>query len=63
MCCCQIWGQKQSPTVETIEQTKNKALKILNFKGPPEGSDYLYKESKTSKIKNIIIANSQFLYD
>ena len=22
---CQIWGQKQSPTVETIEQTQNKA--------------------------------------
>ena len=37
---CQIWGPKQSPTVETIEQTQNKALRILNFKGPREGSDY-----------------------
>ena len=37
---CQIWGQKQSPTAETIEQTQNKALRILNFKGPREGSDY-----------------------
>ena len=37
---CQIWGPKQSSTVETIEQTQNKALRILNFKGPREGSDY-----------------------
>ena len=60
---CQIWGQKQSPTVETIEQTQNKALQILNFKGPQEGSDYLYKESRINKLKNIIIANCQFIYD
>ena len=63
MCGCQIWEQKQSPTVETIEQTKNNALQILNFKGPPEESDYLYKESKINKLKNIIIANCQFVYD
>ena len=59
----QIWEQKQSPTVETIEQTQNKALQILNFKGPQEGSDYLYKESRINKLKNIIIANCQFIYD
>ena len=63
MCGCQIWEQKQSPTVETTEQTKNNALQILNFKGPPEESDYLYKESKINKLKNIIIANCQFVYD
>ena len=32
--CCQIWGQKQSPTAETSERTQNKALR--------EESDYLY---------------------
>ena len=62
-CGYQIWGQKQSPAVETFEQTKNKALQILNFKGPPEVSDHLYKESKINKLKNIIIANCQFVYD
>ena len=61
---CQIWGQKHSQTVETIEQTQNKALRILNFKGPREGADYLHKESKINKLKNIIrIANCQFVYD
>ena len=61
---CQIWGQKHSQTVETIEQTQNKALRILNFKGPREGADYLHKESKINKLKNIIrITNCQFVYD
>ena len=36
----------------------------MNFKGPQEGSDYLYKEYKINKLKNIIIiANCQFVYD
>ena len=51
-------------TVETIERTQNKALRILNFKGLREGSDYLYKESKINKLKNIIIiANIQLVYN
>ena len=61
---CQIWGQKHSHTVETVERTQNKALRILNFKGPREGADYLHKESKINKLKNIIrITNCQFVYD
>ena len=35
----------------------------MNFKGPQEGSDYLYKESRINKLKNIIIANCQFIHD
>ena len=31
---CQIWGQNQSKIVEAIKTTQNKALWILNFKGP-----------------------------
>ena len=46
--------------VETIEWTQNKALQILNFKGPWEGSDYLHNESKINKLKDIIC---HFLYD
>ena len=60
----QIWGIKQSQTVETTERTQNKALQILNFKCPREGADYLYKESKINELKKIIIiADCQFVYD
>ena len=31
-----IWEQKQGKIVEAIERTRNKAFKILNFKGPRE---------------------------
>ena len=31
---CQIWGQNQCKIVEMIKGTQNKALRILNFKGP-----------------------------
>ena len=43
-------GQNQSNKKDT-----KKALQILNFKGPQESVDYLYKESKLDKSKNIII--------
>ena len=48
-------GQNQSETAEAIERIQNKALRVLNFKGPRELVDYLYKESKIDKLKNIII--------
>ena len=39
-------------------------MRILNLKGPRESVDYLYKESKIDKLKNIIIkANWQLVYD
>ena len=50
------WGQKQSK-VEMVEKTQNKALWIINFKGPHELVDNLYKESKIDKLKNIIKVN------
>ena len=57
---CQIWGQNQSKIVEAIKKTQNK----LNFKGSRESVDYLYKESKIVKLKNIIIkANYQLVHD
>ena len=61
---CQIWGQNQSKIVEAKKRTQNKALRILNFKGPQESVDYLYKESKIDKLKNIIIKdNCRLVYD
>ena len=62
---CQIWGQKQSPTVETIEQTQNKAcyeywtskvhkLDLTTY-------NYIYKEiiicQKVSVIFSLLILN------
>ena len=39
-------------------------MQILNFKDPQESVDYLYKESKIDKLKNIIIKdNCCFVYD
>ena len=42
----QLWGQIQIQTIECIEKTQNKALRIFNFKGSSEFSALL------SKIKN-----------
>ena len=37
---------------------------MINFKGPPESVDYLYKESKIDKLKNVITKdNSRLVYD
>ena len=52
---CQIWGQNQCKIVQAIKRTQNKALRLLNFKGPRESADYLYKEFKIDKLKNITI--------
>ena len=44
----QIWGQRQNESIESIEKTQNKAIRILNFKGPREGAENLYIQ----RIKN-----------
>ena len=47
-----------------IERTESKALQILNVKGSQELVDCLQKESKTDKLKSIIIkASCHFVYD
>ena len=59
---CQIWGQRRNEYIESVEKTQNKAIRILNFKGPKEGAKNLYKESKIDKVRNIrIIANCRFV--
>ena len=47
-----------------IERTESKALQILNVKDSQELVDCLQKESKTDKLKSIIIkASCHFVYD
>ena len=41
---CQIWGQNKNYAVENIEKIQNKAIRILNFKGPRVEASNLYKE-------------------
>ena len=61
---CQIWGQNQSKIVEAIKRIQNRTLRILNFKDLRGSVDYLYKESKIDKLKNIMIkANCWLVYD
>ena len=61
---CQLWGQAQTQAINNIEKIQNKALRIINFKGPWESIAPLYKESKIFKLKDIVLLNNlQFVYD
>ena len=61
----QIWGQlNNNQDIEKIKITQNKALRIINFKGPLENADELYKNSKIFKIQDTIkIDNCLLVYD
>ena len=48
---CQIWGHSKSYAVENIEKIQNKAIRILNCKGPRAEASNLYKESKIYMLK------------
>ena len=61
---CQIWGQNKNYAVENIEKLQNKAIRILNFKGPRAEASNLYKESKIYTLQQITtIENCRFVYD
>ena len=50
--------------MNNIEKIQNKALQIINFKGPWGSNAPLYKESKIFKLKDISALNNlQFVYD
>ena len=61
---CQIWGQLNNQNIDTIKKTQNKALRIINFKGPLESATPLYKNSKVFKLEDTIkIDNCMFVFD
>ena len=61
---CLMWGQKHSQEFKSIATIQNKGLQILNFKEPLEQSSTLYKNSKISKLIDIIkLNNILFVYD
>ena len=62
---CQIWGQNKNYLVENIDKPQNKAIRILNFKGPLAEASNLYKKSKIYTLKKQITTteNCRFVYD
>ena len=53
----QLWGQTQTQVMDSIIKIQNKALWIINFKGPSKSSAPLYKESKIFKLRDIVLLN------
>ena len=50
--------------MNNIEKIQNKALQIINLKGPGESSAPLYKESNIFKLRDFVLLNNlQFAYD
>ena len=56
---CQIWGQNKNNAVGNIEKLQNRAIRILNFKGPRAEANNLYKESKIYTVQQIGNNNRQ----
>ena len=46
------WEQNENYAVENIGKIQNKAIRILNFKGPCAEASNLYKESKIYTLTN-----------
>ena len=56
-------GRSKPKSWITLKKIQNKALQLINFKGPWESSAPLYKESKIFKLKGIVLLNNlQFVY-
>ena len=61
---CQIWGQLNNQNIDNIKKAQNKALRIINFKGPLESAGPLYKTSKIFTLQEAIrIDNCMFVFD
>ena len=61
---CQIWGQINNQDINNIEIPQNKALRIINLKGPLDSANPLYKDSKIFKLRDTIkIDNCLFAFD
>ena len=61
---CEIWGQTSNLKLINLEKLQNKALRILNFKGPLYSSNILYKETSIIKLKEIVkMYNCRLVFD
>ena len=50
----QIWGQPSSDSKNKINTAQNKALRIINYKGPRETENPLYLKNNILKLPDLI---------
>ena len=61
---CQVWGQGTNGNIKQIETLQNRALRIINFKGPGTDTSSLYAKNKILKLTDLIkLNNCLFIHD
>ena len=50
----QVWGQPSSDLKNKINTAQNKAMRIINFKGPRETENPLYSENSILKLPDLV---------
>ena len=60
----QVWGQKQSTTLNHIERLQNKTVKIMYLKSKYDAVNPVYKKWKILNIRDMLtLSNCQFVQD
>ena len=60
----QVWGQKQSATLNDIERLQNKAARIMYFKSKYDTVNPAYKKLKILKLRVMLtLSNCQLVHD
>lgn len=60
----QVWGQKQSSTLNQIERLQNKNVKIMPFKSKYYAVNPAYTKWKILNIRDMLtLSNCQFVQD
>ena len=52
---CQVWDQTENCAVKNLETLHNKPLDIINFKGPCNEANNLYKDLKIMQLNDVIM--------
>ena len=52
---CQVWDQTENCDVKNLETLHNKPLDIINFKGPCNEANNLYKDLKIMQLNDVIM--------
>ena len=60
----QVWGEKQSATLNDIERLQNKPIKIMCFKSKYDVVNPSYKKLKILRLRDMLTPNNcQFVQD
>ena len=52
---CQVWDQTESWAVKNLETLCNKALDIINFKGPCNEANNLCEDLKIMQLNDVVM--------